>query len=198
MIVNALYYVRPYYDGNECGNSLEDAKCVQKAPNVTFLQTFNCDPVGIPRLKGYVRAKKQIYRPEYVASHFIHYSTITQPMLQLTAMSRYNEDTPSERFVDEVNEAFMLHAKTWRYTDTKDWSARCLDGYVLNKFGTDKCVVGFPHPLNSESKEGKSKNVNAQGFRYNSFMSEDIVNIWIPKLENALKQRQANYMEKKS
>lgn len=49
----------------------------------TVLQTYNCD-----RQRGQksekMPAEKQLYRPDYVKQHFVHYSTVTN----LTLMNR--------------------------------------------------------------------------------------------------------------
>ena len=81
--------------------------------NYTILQTYNCDRQKPGEKMHQMPAEKQIYRPEYVKHHFIHYSTVTE----MSAMNR--QDTvnsghkwiegsafpdPLSRFGDEVNE----------------------------------------------------------------------------------------------
>lgn len=81
--------------------------------NYTMLQTYNCDRQKPGEKKHQMPAEKQIYRPDYVKLHFIHYSTVTA----MSVMNR--EDTmksghewnagsafpdPLSRFGDEVNE----------------------------------------------------------------------------------------------
>ena len=100
---------------------------------------------------------------------------------------KYEEPSPSERFIDEVNEGFMVHAKTWRFTETIDWKARCKSGYKMNKWGSDKCLVGFPYPL--ENSSGSSPTENPEGFKYNSFQNKQIIDVWLPKLEEAMEKR---------
>ena len=56
--------------------------------DLTFLQTFNCDQEEPPR-KNVMPAEKQIYRPDYVLLHFVHYSTITK-------VSQLNNPNPTE------------------------------------------------------------------------------------------------------
>jgi hypothetical protein len=45
--------------------------------NQTMLQAYNCDRQKPGQKKEQMPAEKQIYRPDYVLHHFIHYSTIT-------------------------------------------------------------------------------------------------------------------------
>jgi hypothetical protein len=42
-----------------------------------LLRVYNCDYIRPPRPERFARAMKQIYRPAFVLSHFVHYSTIT-------------------------------------------------------------------------------------------------------------------------
>ena len=144
-------------------------------------------------MNGYTRAKKQIYRPEHVLSHFVHYTVITKPMMDLgkAIKSKYNEPSPSERFSDEVKEIFMLHTKTWRLTETQDWKNRCKVDYKMNKWGSDKCNVGFPFPdIESELMiTANSLTVNDKGFKYNAFKNKRIQNYWLPKLIEAMENR---------
>ena len=60
--------------------------CLVPRFNETFLSIFNCDSVKQPRPKGYFTNMKQIYRPDFVLSHFVHYSLITR------GIAEYYED----------------------------------------------------------------------------------------------------------
>lgn len=81
--------------------------------NYTMLQSYNCDREKPGEKTKTMPAEKQIYRPDYVKHHFVHYSTVTG----MSVMNR--EDTiksghkwiagsafpdPLSRFSDEVNE----------------------------------------------------------------------------------------------
>ena len=103
----------------------------------TMLQAYNCDRQKPGEKTERMPAEKQLYRPDYVKHHFIHYSTVT-------VMSIWNKkDTlkhgyqwkvhpfpdPLSRFGNEVSEGkqmktlfiFCLNlcAKHfWQYTDT--------------------------------------------------------------------------------
>jgi hypothetical protein len=81
--------------------------------NYTMLQAYNCDRQKPGEKKAKMPAEKQMYRPDYVKQHFIHYSTITE----LSEMNRQDVEKsgrvwsdksafpdPLSRFGDETNE----------------------------------------------------------------------------------------------
>lgn len=73
-------FTEPYFDNKECGHD-NNPRCHRKSPNVLFVETYNCYFQSVPKPKWADRARKQLYRPEYVLSHFVHYSTITSTMI---------------------------------------------------------------------------------------------------------------------
>ena len=83
--------------------------------NTTFLQAYNCDRQKPGQKKSSMPAEKQLYRPDYVRQHFIHYSTVTEATMmdpetfrKVIGNKRISPD-PKSRFVNEVTEALMLH-----------------------------------------------------------------------------------------
>jgi len=64
--------------------------CLVPRRNETFLRVYNCDYIKPPRPERFERAMKQIYRPAFVPSHFVHYSTVTSDM------ARYFKDRTSD------------------------------------------------------------------------------------------------------
>ena len=53
-----------------------------KDPSKTFMETYNCEPTKHPKPQSYAwRAKKQIYRPDFVLNHYVHYSVVTRLVL---------------------------------------------------------------------------------------------------------------------
>jgi hypothetical protein len=81
--------------------------------NYTMLQAYNCDRQEPGQKKSKMPAEKQMYRPDYVKQHFIHYSTITE----MSEMNRQDIEKigrvwnpknafpdPLSRFGDETNE----------------------------------------------------------------------------------------------
>jgi hypothetical protein len=119
----------------DCGRKTD---CFQlRVPeNYTMLQAYNCDRQKPGGKSEKMPAEKQIYRPDYVLHHFIHYSTVTV-MSELNRQdieklgrkwnSRSPFPDPLSRFGHEAKEALMLHTKAVATKDTVSviWS-KCL------------------------------------------------------------------------
>jgi hypothetical protein len=52
-----------------------------KDPAKSYLATYNCEPTTHPKPQWAWRARKQIYRPDFVLNHFVHYSLVTRRIL---------------------------------------------------------------------------------------------------------------------
>jgi hypothetical protein len=91
--------------------------------NHTMLQAYNCDRQKPGQKKEKMPAEKQIYRPDYVLHHCIHYSTITA----MSEMNRQDQEKlgrkfnvhvafpdPLSRFGNEQNEGkrYKIQART--------------------------------------------------------------------------------------
>jgi hypothetical protein len=184
-------FMEKHYNGGECGKE-DNPLCLRKRDNATFLETYNCDFTPLPKPDWSDRAKKQIYRPDYVLSHFVHYATITNDILTTHSEAAaekkrwnqyYNERDKSERFTDEVNEAVMVHTKTTVPGNTKGFPKYCKFGFV--ETWKAKCRVGFPIPNNK-------LDVNASrpdGYKYNCYTNDKLTNTLIPKLLEAMNKR---------
>mmetsp|Transcript_42867 Transcript_42867/g.62766 ORF Transcript_42867/g.62766 Transcript_42867/m.62766 type:complete len:542 (+) Transcript_42867:403-2028(+) len=155
---------------------------------VSFLQTYNCQKEKLPRTK-FMPAEKQIYRPDYVLLHFIHYSAITTEsqlskeqakQIGLPQWTRYQEK--HNRFADEVTEGLMVHAKKVTNTESahRNWKNKCA------RFG---CHLGFPFPdvTPINGTEGR----NEEGYIYNCYVI-DHVEKWVPELDRALREMESN------
>ena len=110
-----------------CARGKGDCFQLMIPKNYTMLQAYNCDRQKPGAKKEKMPAEKQIYRPEYVLHHFIHYSTVT-------ALSDLNREDieklgrkwnprnpfpdPLSRFGNEKSEALMLHTKAVAHQDT--------------------------------------------------------------------------------
>jgi len=58
------------------------APCLVPRKNETFLHVYNCDEVRAPRPSRFFTNMKQIYRPDFVLSHFVHYTVATKSMAE--------------------------------------------------------------------------------------------------------------------
>lgn len=151
---------------------------------------YNCDSSPIPKPEWADRARKQIYRADYVPYHYVHYSTVTKGIMRTYEDLKegqwkrmYSDRT--ERVTDEANEAIMLHTKTTTPEQTSRWEKRC--HYQFDKKWRG-CYVGFVWPNGTEDLEN---NHNADGMMYNCFQNDRLETYWIPKLKEALTKRHA-------
>lgn len=186
-----INFTQPYFDHGFCG-SADNPLCVEKKHDALFVETYNCDFIPLPKPDWADRARKQIYRTDYVLTHFVHYSTITRghAMTYKEAQEKklpwkfqYSDRYPTERFTKEDSEAVMLHSKTTPPGDTKNWKKFCKSGAKLAH--NQKCRVGFPI-LNNKPKKGSA---NANGYEYNCYTNIKLTNEFIPKLKIAMQNR---------
>jgi hypothetical protein len=173
--------------------SMNPGKGRIKLANTTFLQAFNCDSSSTPRPSWAERARKQLYRADYVLNHFVHYSTVTKGLVTTYQDAQhagqpwtrfFSESEPHERFVDEVNEAIMIHTKTLDLGQTTNTENRCRFDFSRRHLG---CFAGFPWPGNEQSEINTFDAVT--GFIYNCFVNQRVDDYWIPILEEAMRKR---------
>ena len=193
-------YMLPYHDDEKCGSEA-NPQCLQKSPDRLFLETYNCDVEDLPKPHWSTRAKKQIYNPSYVLSHFVHYSTITEGLVESCkslklrgkACDSTNIDASTERIANEKDEAVMIHSKTMVPRDSVDWRERCQPDFKASH--GKKCRVGFPVPNYDESKFGES---DQDGMKYNCYSYEKVSDYYLPRLREAMKNRQERYENRKA
>jgi len=136
-------------------------------------------------------AEKQIYRPDYVRQHFIHYSSVTA--LSELSMSEFKAagydwdrtrafPDPNSRFGDELNEATMLHTKAVASQDTIGWPEACRDKYT----GGVMCRVGVPFPDDYDAKVHGTG--DKEGWAYNCYPNKRVDNYWAPLLLKAINE----------
>jgi len=163
-----------------------------KLPNATFLQAMNCDGSPLPRPDWADRARKQLYRADYVLNHFVHYSTVTKAHMITyqeaqtagESWNRYQPPDPTERNVDELTEATMIHTKSLDYAQTLNWKNKCRFDFPRKYLG---CHVGFPWPNNTvSSTETYDKTT---GWDYNCFVNQRVDDYWAPRLRQAMEER---------
>jgi hypothetical protein len=183
-------FMEQYQNGGECGFE-DNPLCLKKRDDVPYIEAYNCDFTPLPKPTWSDRAKKQIYRPDYVLSHFVHYSTITKDILETHAEAeavgkRWNhffyEREKNERFTNELEEAVMVHTKTTVPGNTKGYKETCKFGFIETwKF---KCRVGFPIPDNKLDVNAS----RSDGYKHNCYTNEKLTNVFIPKLKEALRK----------
>uniref|UniRef100_A0A6U3QYP5 Uncharacterized protein n=1 Tax=Ditylum brightwellii TaxID=49249 RepID=A0A6U3QYP5_9STRA len=113
-----------------------------KNTSLTYLETYDCETTKLPKPDFGWRAQKQIYKPEFVLNHYIHYSPITNRVnTHPNAVSlRYVQAKPYERRVDELKEGFLLHTKTTEPGKTNSWKTKCSE--TAKK---ENCPVGIAY-----------------------------------------------------
>lgn len=171
-------FTEPYIDDSyECRKQCKNCFCRAKRDDATFLETY-CEPFKFPKPKSSGRAKKQLYRPDFVLNHFVHYAAVTRFINDRPRMPRV-VGYPYERRVQELTEAFMIHAKTKPTRRTKAWKTECGNG--------DKCPLGFAWPHyqgeNTTVEEGMT---NEFGFPYNCYEHRKVNDVLAGKLRSAL------------
>lgn len=160
-----------------------------------FAEAYNCDFEPPPKPSWAERAKKQLYRPDYVLTHYVHYATVTRGLTQTKEEAKklkqkwyrqFHEWSATDITTDEVNQAVMLHTKTTVPEYTMEWKERCKVG-VKPAHG-ENCRIGFPWPHNDQKGTEKA---NPEGYGYNCFTNEILSKVWIPRLRDAISKRNA-------
>ena len=174
------------------GDELRKASCLVQNDNYTFLQTYNCEYIKSPKPERFQRAMKQIYRPEYVLSHFVHYSTITTDLARTKDQSidkKYDKyvqtsDPRTERFVDEINEGVLVHTKSIVPEEAVTRESRCKPKLHPG------CNVGIPCPddLPFDDKTHQDGFLDNNGNFCNCWVNRKVENVWLPKLIADLKK----------
>mmetsp|Transcript_5513 Transcript_5513/g.12075 ORF Transcript_5513/g.12075 Transcript_5513/m.12075 type:complete len:140 (-) Transcript_5513:536-955(-) len=135
---------------------------------------------------------KQIYRPSFVLSHFVHYSTVTKAMEKSYNdwiddlrhhPGRRKKNPTHEMFMNELSQGALVHARSVLPHDTRRRSAECSIG---SKIG---CVMGY---LCGDDVKYVDKlhqdNVfrNSDGSYCNCWRNKVIDEVLVPKLESLL------------
>jgi Domain of unknown function. len=194
-----LNLLDPTYDPSysNCPNEKEAAdekkpgisSCLIPRKNETFLKVYNCEYIKSPKPERFQRAMKQLYRPDFVQSHFVHYSTVTTEL----SMRKYNysgafkragtNNPKNERFVDEINEGVMIHAKSMTPNDGISRATRCV-------YKKTMCNIGIecPDDLPFDDKTHRDGFLYGNETYCNCWINRKVETLWIPKLESELKK----------
>ena len=163
------------------------SSCVVPRNNETFLKTYNCEYIKSPKPDRFQRAMKQLYRPDFVLSHFVHYSTITVDLTKRKEetvgkfIQAATNNPKTERFIDDVNEGVMIHAKSITPNDGVNRATRCL-------YKKSLCSLGYecPERLPFSDENHKEGFLFGNGTFCNCWINQKAESFWIPQLEIAL------------
>lgn len=171
-----------------CGRN-QDCFQLSIPMNQTMLQAYNCDRQKPGEKQSQMPAEKQLYRPDYVKHHFIHYSTVTA----LSELNKHETEKlgrkwnphnpfpdPLSRFGDEIGEALMLHTKAVATQDTVFWETTCSASYE----GGGYCRLGTPFP---DDMTGVNISAGDDGWKFNCYVNHKIDDYWVGLLERDLK-----------
>ncbi|KAL3779330.1 hypothetical protein ACHAW5_007363 [Stephanodiscus triporus] len=186
--------------------------CVE-GPKQELSGDLQLEPTTHPKPNWAWRAKKQVYRPDFVLNHFVHYSLVTRRILDKpedtsdpvrdlidvflpniwlqcqTTDIRFIERAPFERRVNELTEGFLLHAKTTGPEKTSGWNELCHrkgDGITRSS----SCKVGIPsHEIilgEYNLSAGEDGNAISAAFESNCYRHGRVMKDYVPRLESAL------------
>lgn len=187
-------YMEPFHDHKDCGTET-DPICLSVKPGHLFSEVYNCEFMQPPKPSWSERAKKQLYRSDYVLAHYVHYATVTQGLVETLEEAKksnhpwamhFRESREADRITDESHQAIMMHTKTTVPEYTTEWKKRCMFGFKP-PHGQD-CRVGFPWPSNND--QGSDRAIPS-GQGYNCFTNEKMTTHWLPKLRDAMKKRKS-------
>jgi Glycosyltransferase family 92 len=162
-----------------------------------MLQAYNCDRQKPGKKTLAMPAEKQLYKPDYVLSHFVHYSVATVQSEQNKTEYTKNGYTwkrrafpdPRQRFGDEITEGLMIHTKAVARQDTAGWERMChINNTYLPVRRQGLCRLGVPYPDDWTPKV----NGTEDGWAYNCYVNEKVENFLIPKLKAQL-EKHANF-----
>jgi len=156
-----------------------------------MLQAYNCDRQKPGEKTSAMPAEKQLYQPDYVLSHFVHYSVAT--VLSEKNRTEYVKDgfpwrqrcfpDPRQRFGDELTEALMVHTKAVARQDTNGWERVChIDNLKRPKKKQGLCRLGVPYP----DDWTPAVNATKEGWAYNCYVNEKVEKQLVPKLKEKL------------
>jgi hypothetical protein len=196
-----INFLDPTFDPSysQCPNEKEAAdetkpgisSCLIPRKNETFLKVYNCEYIKSPKPERFQRAMKQLYRPDFVQSHFVHYSTVTTELSERKfnhsrAFKRAGTNNPkNERFVDEINEGVMIHAKSMAPNEGISRATSCA-------YKKTMCNIGIecPDDLPFDDKTHRDGFLHGNGTYCNCWINQKVETLWAPKLEVELRKLQ--------
>jgi hypothetical protein len=152
-----------------------------------MLQAYNCDKTkpGDKREEP-DPAEKQIYRPDYVLHHFIHYTLVSEASRlnkkdteKVGLRWSYKTDDPLARYVNESSEALMLHAKAIAPHETNNWERACSGSFK----GRYVCRLGNPFPRNWNGSTSDENDI-----KYNCYLNYKVEDYFLKLLKRDLQR----------
>jgi hypothetical protein len=145
---------------------------------------------------------KQLYKPAYVKSHYIHYSTVTEFTAQYFDPGHPYEnpyhphfDPAKEVFVDELNEGVLIHTRSVQPRETMFRSTICQVNYKKTN-----CLLGYECPdyvewvddagrqKGARTKKEMNQHHDKDGNFCSCWVNQFVEEYWIPRLEQKLKE----------
>lgn len=179
--------------------------CIGPKRDETFLGVYNCEYIRPPKPSRFARARKQIYQPSYVWSHFVHYSTVTADYAETYAQFQQNPKSNGKKFVshangptwekrypdvfvDELNIGALIHARSVMPHETRRRSAECVLGSKV------ACMLGYLCEDTVEFIDEKhQQNVfnNSDGSYCNCWANAVVAKSLAPRLKQTLQEHEA-------
>jgi hypothetical protein len=182
------------YGLEHCGFKTQSCFQLKVKQNVTILQAYNCDKTkpGEKR-QDPDPAEKQIFRPDYVRHHFVHYTLVSETSVlnkddteKLGLRWTYNTDDLLARYVNESAEALMLHAKAIAPHETNLWEKACSGTFK----GWYACRLGNPFP---RYWNGTISDEN--GIKYNCHLNYKVEDYFLKLLKRDLKKLSSGWVK---
>lgn len=166
-------------------------------PQYTMLQAYNCDRAKPGQKTESMPAEKQVYRADYVVSHFVHYSVAT--ILSEKNQTEYLKEgfkwkgrafpDPRQRFANEVKEGLMIHTKAVARQDTAGWERMChINNTYLPIRRQGLCRLGVPWPDEGHVYVEGAVNATPEGRAYNCFVNRQVEDYLVPLLKMKLEK----------
>jgi hypothetical protein len=164
--------------------------CAVPNENETFLKVYNCDYIKPPLPDRFSRAQKQIFRPDFVLSHFVHYSLVTTTIAttykDTMDKSKYErklaDDAWHDVFLNDT-EGALVHTKAFLPHETMFRSSQCYRGSKI------PCPVGIVCPESTpfEFEDHQTNQfVDDHGKYCNCWINPHVERELLPRLDKAL------------
>lgn len=151
--------------------------CLTKRDNTTFLETYNCQSKFFVqnRPKAAQYRCKQIYRPDYVLYHFVHYSPVTKNTIRTQRGISAEAEKRKASVTLELNDmtqGVKFHTKT-----------------VVPRDARESKFVGFPCPRDVANSTRSGTTSKLDRSECNCYVNEKVESHWVQKLEAAIRAR---------